>query len=533
MAGRSDHGQASTALTLLLLLAGQEVIAMRDRVQANDRSDSTSVNDGTNTKSSHASVDVWDDLKVASSQDAKNARCAQKSERLYEKAFLSMTTTMDKMADTCEEAKEAGYSKCMGRSSGISTTKVMRQAYRFQSLTRKFSDCDWARQFAIKHKAKNEGLGPKLNEIYQKAPEFQKIREQYPDINFAGFVAKIAAVEDGNQAENTVLGALSSSFGFAGTAEDTTNAFNEAQESNMGPDDVRSTSADKNMDDLVDDLEPEWCYRQHRWFSHNSGCSNGGYWGTESCFSFTGGNYNSEHATAKHQTKPQDHLAEDAVLVLNKASSDDERISGGYLKSNKHTWGVCLPKDTPLAQINRINEVRANTLESARVTVNTASESSTALLQVNGTSARLENVLQRVKAGTITKAEFFGYIFQIPALILLGALYTVAFAVFIPIWAMQLVVAGISYPLKILGNLGKLIRFVLAIPVCIVGSLFQIVYEWIKTIFDGLYWLGSKLGGWKLPNATDPEETYMGNVCNLFRNGYFAKDVAPHIEAHA
>merc|ERR1719343_1320827 len=109
--------------------------------------------------------------------------------------------------------------------------------------------------------------------------------------------------------QRSVFDTMSNSFGsqLAIDTDKAVAALQLASDSQLGPEDIPNVTSDARVDEMVDVLEPEWCYRQFRWFAADSGCRNGGINGAEGCFMFKAGNYVSETHTVK-SSSPQDLL---------------------------------------------------------------------------------------------------------------------------------------------------------------------------------------------------------------------------------
>merc|ERR1711972_686325 len=109
-------------------------------------------------------------------------------------------------------------------------------------------------------------------------------------------------------------------------------ALKLASDSQLGPEDIPNVESDASVDEMVDVLEPEWCYRQFRWMSADSGCRNGGRKGADGCFMFKAGSYISETHTVK-SSSPQDLIDEREAISLYNNKSASPRQVRGYLKS--------------------------------------------------------------------------------------------------------------------------------------------------------------------------------------------------------
>jgi hypothetical protein len=474
--------------------------------------------------------ELWDQLQRLASTADNATRCSTRTKDLFEGAFLGMTVDVETMATKCEAALSKGHTKCMGQASNISTTALMRRAYRFQHATRQFTDCPWIHQVAKAHKSANVMMGLGLDRIFHSAPEMATLRQMYPDIDFASFVHNTFKMQpsDAEGAERGIFKAMGESFGraFPIGVDDSMAGFKGAEPHQLAanpPPMAADHDKDETIDDLVNGLEPEWCYRQWRYFSHNGGCASGGDWGEDSCFSFTAGqNYNSDGHSNK--STPPTHLVERGVEIALNPAEDGQDQAGGYRKSSWNTWGVCLPKKDPKGRLNRLNELRAQILDGRAPEMAHHSD---------GTTASLVQVQQTLQSQTMVEARIIGLILQLPALILLAALFVIALAVFLPFFLVQMVIMGVSYPLLILGSFGELLRFLVMLPVCLVTGLLRALYNAVTTILWGVYWVGSFLFGMNTWNSTSSnEDTKFNWMCPMFRSvGYAQSTLVPRASA--
>jgi len=237
-----------------------------------------------------------------------------------------------------------------------------------------------------------------------------------------------------------------------------------------------------------------------------------------------GDKYFSERHESKDQT-PGERIPDSMDLKLLVAEQASDRQAGGFLKSNHHKWGICLPKADPQGQLNKINAVRKQVLEQASETQGAHA----ALMELAGghpvmEGSLLPSLLQRMELQTNSSTQFIGYILQIPAYILYYIILIINAAVFLPFQIAQVAVTIVAYPLKIFGDLGKLMRFILAMPLCLVTSILKLVFGFLYSIVNGIFATGTALWGASYWNVSNSTQTYQGSICTLFRNGIFQKD---------
>jgi len=225
-------------------------------------------------------------------------------------------------------------------------------------------------------------------------------------------------------------------------------------------------------------MEPEFCVRKTRVFASNGGCSNT----ADSCFRFSAGSFESENSTNSQQP-PENILPVSRKLVQQTAQTQGVHAAGGYLKNSKRTWGICLPEKSPQAQLEKMQSMAAN-LKS--------------VLEESSNEDQITSLLQRVETGTVSETEFIGYILQIPAIVGMVALFIVAFLVVIPLSIAQLAVALVSSILLILGPLGRFLRWIVFLPLCLVGAVLSIAFGIVFLLLFLVYGLGTLLGGGKL-----------------------------------
>merc|ERR1711920_883857 len=87
----------------------------------------------------------------------------------------------------------------------------------------------------------------------------------------------------------------------------------------------------------------------------------------------------------------------------------------------------------------------------------------------------------------------------------LAGLFAVAMAFFIPLFLVQMVLTGVSYPLLLLGSSGEFLRFVVTLPVCLVTGLLRVLYQIVYWILWGIYWFGTLLWGFNTWSSTSEE----------------------------
>merc|ERR1719401_1123993 len=136
----------------------------------------------------------------------------------------------------------------------------------------------------------------------------------------------------------------------------------------------------------------------------------------------------------------------------------------------------------------------------------------------------LPSLLQRIGLETISSAEFIGYLLQLPAYILYYVLLTINAAVYLPFQIVQFAVSVVAYPLHLFGDVGKLMRFMLAMPMCLVTSILKVTFGILYGIVNGIFRIGTALYGASYWNVSNSTQTYQGSICTLFRNGIFQKD---------
>merc|ERR1719401_3258010 len=186
-----------------------------------------------------APQDPWEVLRDAARRDDLEKKCFTEIEETYKEAFLSFAQSMDTMADKCEEARATGLTKCMGKASGVSMTSLLRRAWRFQSITRKFMGCAWHKEMAQEVRDTNEALGLALSRVYQSAPEFKTIRTSNPGFSLRRFVqgTKDLKATSPEELEAEIFQAMSSGFGTAPSSE-ISSAMRRAREEDLGPEDI-------------------------------------------------------------------------------------------------------------------------------------------------------------------------------------------------------------------------------------------------------------------------------------------------------
>jgi len=473
MASVGTHGSKCTALFIVLLLAGQEAAAFRRASRTVSRHDSEST-DNLDVKEGTKSRDLWQQLKSVASSRNETIRCGASARGMLEAAYLTITSTMNEMAGKCEQAKSGGQGKCMFRGSGESPTALIRKAFRFHSVTNKLADCSWMKQFAAEHKSTNEAVGLDLDRIFKTAPEFASHRGN-SKVDFAAFTRSMTKLDRSDITIEEVQEGTMEAFGHGFGTDRLGDALDTFEQGNI--DDVANVSPVPELDNLIETLQPEYCYRQWRWFGANGGCSRGGNFGSESCFMFNAGSYSSE------DSKHQDDLPESSVnaandIVLTPALDSSERQAGGFKKSSWNTWGVCLPRNDPKSKLDKINGDRSKALKKETEFGNNSTGSS--LIQAD--------------SHMLASTQIIGVLVQIPIAILMSVLQFVAALVMFPLFLVQLATTLLMVPVALIPILGRIVAFLITLPVCLISMVLAGIFSVAYQLLDIAYQVAGMIG---------------------------------------
>jgi len=387
---------------------------------------------------------------------------------------LTITSTMNEMAGKCEQAKSGGQGKCMFRGSGESPTALIRKAFRFHSVTNKLADCSWMKQFAAEHKSTNEAVGLDLDRIFKTAPEFASTRGN-SKVDFAAFTRSMTKLDRSDITIEEVQEGTMEAFGHGFGNDRLGDALDTFEQGNI--DDVANVSPVPELDNLIETLQPEYCYRQWRWFGANGGCSRGGNFGSESCFMFNAGSYISE------DSERQDDLPESSVnaandIVLTPALHSSERQAGGFKKSSWNTWGVCLPRNDPKSKLDKINGDRSKALKKETEFGN------------NSTGSSLIQADSQMLAST----QFIGVLVQIPIAILMSVLQFVAALVMFPLFLVQIATTLLMVPLSLIPILGRIVAFLITLPICLISLVLAGIFSVAYQLLDIAYQVAGMIG---------------------------------------
>lgn len=473
MASVGTHGSKCTALFIVLLLAGQEAAAFRRLSRTVSRHDSQST-ENLDVKEGTKSRDLWQQLKSVASSRNETIRCGASARGMLEAAYLTITSTMNEMAGKCEQAKSGGQGKCMFRGSGESPTALIRKAFRFHSVTNKLADCSWMKQFAAEHKSTNEAVGLDLDRIFKTAPEFASTRGN-SKVDFAAFTRSMTKLDRSDITIEEVQEGTMEAFGHGFGNDRLGDALDTFEQGNI--DDVANVSPVPELDNLIETLQPEYCYRQWRWFGANGGCSRGGNFGSESCFMFNAGSYISE------DSERQDDLPESSVnaandIVLTPALHSSERQAGGFKKSSWNTWGVCLPRNDPKSKLDKINGDRSKALKKETEFGN------------NSTGSSLIQADSQMLAST----QFIGVLVQIPIAILMSVLQFVAALVMFPLFLVQIATTLLMTPLALIPILGRIVGFLITLPICLISLVLAGIFSVAYQLLDIAYQVAGMIG---------------------------------------
>jgi len=494
--GRSLLDQFSAkAVFLVALLLSHEVLAIRDEIAAR-----TNVMGRFDEAGLAEAGDVWSELGRAAATEDTEARCSDQSQKLFEDAYDSIATQMIGLSASCEDAKASGLSKCMGKSSGQSVVLTVRRAKRFQEAASHFRLCDWAPEVAVAREKLNKELAHSLDSIYENAPELKTLREKYPDVSFRGFIEQVQSSEGSQEdAERNIMGAVRKLFGSSLPADVDTNTMMKSMKKAEEAELLQTVSATKEtpellqsldsgdakqtIDDFVD-LQPLFCWRHKSGVWKPSGCGS-----KSSCLRFTTLDYDSENATNKTahpesgEHSPDRVTSLELVRVPSQTNGKKFRSTGGFLKTSMNTWGICAPyKGTE----NHIKELKDNRAKMAKL--DDAGD-------VQDGPGKLVSLLQRTQTGAISQQAIIGILLQIPAGIAMFALVIVLLCVCLPLALVGLVWAGITWPLTLLGKVGGVLRWILFLPLCIVGVIVGIPFMIAFVLLEAIWNIGSVLLG--------------------------------------
>lgn len=475
MSSAGTPGCKCVALLIVFLLAGQEVAAFR-RLSRTKLHNSKSTGN-IDVEEGSGSGDLWQNLKQIASSHNETIRCSSSARERLEAAYLTITSTMNEMAGKCEQAQSGGQGKCMFRGWHESPTAFIRKAFRFHSVTRKLADCAWMKQFAADHKSTNEAVGLDLDRIFNAAPEFDSYRES-ANVDFASLTHSMSKLDRSDITMKEVEEGTMEAFGHGFGTNRLNDALDSFEQDSVG--DVADVGPVAELDNLVENLQPEYCYRQWRWFGANGGCSRGGNFGSESCFMFQAGSYVSENS--KHQENDPKGLVNVAKdIVLTPAEDPSERQAGGFKKSSWNTWGVCLPRNDPKSKLDNINRIRSKALNREED-----------LFGNNGTSSSL---IQRSDSQMLASSQFIGVLIQIPIAILMGVLQFVAALVMLPLVLLNLPLGLLSaMSIAFIPVVGRIIAFLISLPLCIIGAVLATIFSAAIGVLGITYMLAGVIG---------------------------------------
>lgn len=236
--------------------------------------------------------------------------------------------------------------------------------------------------------------------------------------------------------------------------------------------DIDGNGKAKAADEAFQEMKPEFCLRKIRVFSSSGGCSNR----ADSCFQFSAGSFESEQSRPPAVEEPENILPVNVKLVQQTAETKGVHAAGGYLKSSKGTWGICLPEKAPQAHLDKMQTM--------------ATKLKGMLEEESGNSDEIASLLQRAQTGEMFETEYIGWLLIIPAIVGMAALFLVALFVLIPFAVAQLLVGMASSILLIFGKVGRFLRWLVFLPLCLLGAAVSIAFGIIFVALFLVYGLG-------------------------------------------